>query len=70
MQENEKEEKELMERYTGYMAASLINAVREEAKRDNRSFNYTMSYLVAQAMKEKERLRAKKKKPSVSEQGA
>jgi hypothetical protein len=59
------------ERISAYLDKELIKSIQTEADNDNRSFNFMLGYLASQAIKERERTRAKNnRKKQVNEQGA
>lgn len=58
------------ERISAYLDKDLVKSIQDEADNDSRSFNYMLGYLAGQAIKERERTRAKNKKKSANGQGA
>lgn len=59
------------ERISAYLDKTLVKSIQDEADNDNRSFNFMLGHLVSQAIRERERTRAKNnKKKQVSEQGS
>lgn len=51
-----------MKRFSAYVPEELYNQIEEIAKREDRTFNKVLQQLINQALKERERNRAKKSK--------